>query len=30
VLTVRTIEVPEVHLRVDDPEKTDVVRAPGY
>jgi len=30
VLTVRTVEVPEVHLRVDDPQKTDGVRAPGY
>jgi hypothetical protein len=30
VLTVRTVEVPEVHLRVEDPENTDGVRAPGY
>jgi hypothetical protein len=29
-VTVRTVEVPEVHLRIEDPEKTDGVRAPGY
>jgi hypothetical protein len=29
-VTVLTVDVPVVHLRVEDPEKTDGERAPGY
>ena len=29
-VTVLTVDVPAVHLRVSDPEKTDGERAPGY
>lgn len=29
-VTVVTVEVPKVHVRVEDPEKSDGVRAPGY
>ena len=29
-VTVLTVDVPAIHLRVSDPEKTDGVRAPGY
>ena len=29
-VVVLTIDVPAVHVRVEDPEKTDGVRAPGY
>jgi hypothetical protein len=29
-LTLLTVGVHEVHVRVEDPEKTDGVRAPGY
>jgi hypothetical protein len=29
-VAVLTIDIPKVHVRVEDPEKTDGVRAPGY